>query len=298
MSGCRTIPRQIAAQADRRYAGVRLSEWQASLAAKEKTLRVLLVHGMNNHPFGIVGNKPNLQGNYTYVGLRRQLGSWDSAEPSWKQALIADATKNGWRVMIDRIARRFGHVGPDVNSEFTLIEDPVTGRVLGYLFTRDFPAGEGRAGVKFYVASWALSVVELKEQEFGSWGLLNPEPGTSPGDYIDGRVSDTQPVLNKHRAKLNQHLKLHTVNWGLADPSLYLTTAGAPIRRVVAHALREMAGEATGGDRAIIVAESLGSTIALDCAKAFLEGNSPEGVTGWGWGDAAPPADADVWVDA
>lgn len=286
LSGCRTIARQIGAQADRRYAEVRLGEWEKSLAAHGSTLRVLLVHGMNNHPFGISGNKPHLHGSYTYAALREQLGSWAQAEPTWRTALISDAVANSSPGLIRQIADRFGHKGETGETQFSPIKDPTSGKVLGYFLTREFPATARRAGLKFYVANWALSVAELKEEEFGSWGFLDPV-ARAAGHYIEGRASDTDPELNRHRAMLNQRLKLHTVNWGLADPSLYLTSAGGPIRRVVSNALRDMAEEASPGDRAIIVAESLGSTIALDCARAFLEGSNPEGVLAWNWGEDA-----------
>src|ERR1044071_1431936 len=79
-AGC-TIPRTFFATADCDYKRVRLRHWAENSASESATIRVLLVHGMNNHPFGFKGGKPELYGCATYTDLQTKL----SGPLNWQQ---------------------------------------------------------------------------------------------------------------------------------------------------------------------------------------------------------------------
>jgi hypothetical protein len=123
--------------------------------------------------------------------------------------------------------------------------------------------------------NWCIAGVTAKERRFGSWGLLDPHPRAG-ANYIAGEVGDFERSLNERRQMVNKYLKLHVMDWGLGDAVLYLGDTGNGYRRVVATQLKKLLGEAGPNDRLAIVADSLGSTIALDTVQELVHEMDPK----------------------
>lgn len=262
-AGC-TISRTFFATADCDYKRVRLRKWAEDSAKESGTIRVLLVHGMNNHPFGFKGGKPELYGCATYADLQTKLSgplNWQELE-ELRNLAVAEQFND----FINALALKLGAGQENQSHEdnFTIV--PANdGRAAGYVFTRTFEASEpGRRALKFYVANWALAACVDKERQFGGWNnstsVLNLK-----GDH------DFDPGLDQHRAWLNKMLKRGTIDWGLGDAALYLSDEGEKFRQVVKATIRRIRNETKKRDRIAIISASLGSTIALDCIPMLFQ---------------------------
>lgn len=259
-AGC-TISRTFFATTDCDYKRVRLMRWASDSRCEHSTIRVLLVHGMNNHPFGFSGGKPNLYGCATYADLQQTLsGPLDLKQ---KEKLCVLATKAQFDTLIEALAKQLG-VGPEdkPHDSFEIIPGD-DGRAAGYIFTRSFLPTSKCGTLKFYVANWALSACVEKERQFGGWN-------NSTQGLKEGEDHDFDPALEAERAPLNKILKRQTIDWGLGDASLYLSDKGEKFRAVVNEALRRIRSETNRDDRIAIVSASLGSTIALDCISTLF----------------------------
>ena len=69
LPGC-TISRTFSVTTDCNYKRIKLQKWSQDSAQENGTIRVLLIHGMNNHPFGFAG-KPELDGCASYAELQQ-----------------------------------------------------------------------------------------------------------------------------------------------------------------------------------------------------------------------------------
>jgi hypothetical protein len=261
--GC-TITRTFSVTADCSYKRIRLQKWSEDSAQESGTIRVLLVHGMNNHPFGFASGKPDLDGCASYASLQQKLSG--DLTPDDRNALRAKAVKSQFDYFITRLASEL-EVGQenvaDVN-DFTIIPSSDNGSALGYVFTRSFGAsGPGHRALKFYVVNWSLLACVIKEQQFGGWG-------NSQTNTVNKGDRDFDPALDKHRASLNKYLKRNTIDWGLSDAALYLSAAGEKFRQVVKEGIRRLQKETSLRDRIAIVSASLGSTIALDTVSTLF----------------------------
>lgn len=262
-AGC-TISRTFFATADCDYKRVRLRAWAAHSARENGTIRVLLVHGMNNHPFGFSGGKPNLFGCATYADLQTKLsGPLDSKQLQDLHDLAVGAQ---FDTLIQALAQQLGASHEEERPDSFTIIPGGDGRAIGYIFTRSFSAAKsGRRALKFYVANWALSACVEKERQFGGWS-------SSTGDRRGDR--DFDPALEAQRAPLNKLLKRQTIDWGLGDASLYLSDKGGKFRDVVNAAIRRIRSETDRHDRIAIISASLGSTIALDCIPTLFRSDA------------------------
>jgi hypothetical protein len=254
-----TNPQTFSAQADCRYTPIKMAEWAPKTAEEGGTIRFLLVHGMNNHPFGMAHSEPELGGSTTYAGLQRTLsGDVDCEQKLRFRRLAAASQFNDFIISLSRSLN-----GPENEitancPDFSIIKDPQTRLAIGYTFTRTFRATSTRPALKFYVVNWGLGAAVLKERQFGSWSNLQSRPGS-----IEGVASEYDPHLNKNRAYLNKYLKTDIIDWGFGDAALYLGAAGSQFRHVVSVGIDRLSAETTRNDRVAIVTHSLGSTITL-----------------------------------
>jgi len=263
LPGC-TISRTFSATTDCNYKRIKLQKWSQDSAQENGTIRVLLIHGMNNHPFGFAG-RPELDGCTTYAELQQKLsGNLTLAD---RQRLRTRAIQSQFDYFIKRLASKLevGEEAPADPKDFTIIRTSDDGPALGYMFTRSFGAtGPGHRALKFYIANWALGACVSKEQQFGGWA------GTSKSEKLQGD-RDFDSRLDKYRAAINKSLKWSTIDWGLGDAALYLSpTAGEKFRQVVRAGVQRLQSETGPRDRVAIVSASLGSTITLDTVSAML----------------------------
>jgi len=263
LPGC-TISRTFSVTTDCNYKRIKLQKWNQDSAQENGTIRVLLIHGMNNHPFGFAG-KPELDGCTTYAELQQKLSGNLTLDD--RQRLRTRAIQSQFDYFITRLASKLevGEEAPADPKDFTIIRASDDGPALGYMFTRSFGAtGPRHRALKFYVANWALSACVSKEQQFGGW-VENTKSEKLKGDL------DFDSRLDKHRAAINKLLKRNTIDWGLGDAALYLSPTGEKFRQVVRAGVQRLQSETGPRDRVAIVSASLGSTITLDTVSAMLE---------------------------
>ncbi len=273
-SGC-TIPRYLGAQADAHFTGVKIEDWEKPPKSGTRTIRVLLVHGMDNQPFGNHNNDtytPELFGAPTYEKLQEKLATINS-DASFRGSVIRAAVSQSWDQFVTKAAERLGNKEVSLpDHEFRLVNDS-EGKPIGYTITRTFAPNANGVGLKFYIANWGLGAAVLKEQRFGSWGCLTTDNPAAHG-YTQGEVNDFDRGLNGSRAQLNKLLKLQTMDWGMGDAALYLGDAGKEFRRPVTSALNQLVRQSGPDDRVAIVTHSLGSTITLDAMVPIINGQS------------------------
>lgn len=271
VTGC-TSPKTFWAQADCHYTPIKMKRWSHCTAEKKSMIRVLLVHGMNNHPFGMTKGQPFLGDCQTYLCLKEKLSNWNSLDEQQRVTFKNRAIDSQFTYFIPILAAQLGAKLEDTAAiTFEILPDHDAGKAVGYLFTRTFfRDGTGEPAVKFYVVNWAVAAAPLKEHQFGAWGNL-ADGGNSQGDLPSGVAGDFDPELNKHRAYLNKNLKINTIDWGLADASLYMSPVGDKFLQVVRTGMQRITSDFHSNDRVAIVSASLGSTITLDAATDFLD---------------------------
>lgn len=233
---------------------------------QKSTVRFLLVHGMNNHPFGEhkqgpKKGQPNLVGDETYTALverlktisPKALGPYAEAATHQFQDFISSYTAK------NHLMEEGGTI---TAKDFHIIKK--NGEVLGYTFRRSFKPTAGRAGhpVEFYVASWALGACVAKEKAYGS----------HDGQTIPGDAPDHLPAIDARRHKLNRGLKHSVVNWGLTDAALYRGAPGKDYEWAVMAAMNKLVGDLDkdGRDQTVIVTASLGSTITYNALQTLM----------------------------
>ena len=88
----------------------------------------------------------------------------------------------------------------------------------------------------------------------------------------EGRTSDWTKLMIDEQASINGSLKRNLISWGLTDVSIYLKEYGFYFEWAVADALGEMlkAWPEEEETRLAVVAESLGSTIALNAVAQVI----------------------------
>lgn len=232
-------------------------------------IRVLLVHGMGDHPFGFDNQtqQPNLLGFHTYAALNE---SFANSLPDSK--IISDATdaaKNShFQNFIPKLANQLGYgVELKQRSEFHPIYDPEHSdgkrSAVGYWFSRSYGESEQSATkIKFYVVEYAFAGAVKKESQFGSWD----------GQSIAGHFQDFDPKIDGYRHKLNRQLKLSVVDWGLGDASLYLGKYGEKYKFAVSTIIKKVEDDLQEPDHLAIITESLGSTVTLDALRELQSG--------------------------
>ena len=263
LPGC-TISRTFSVTADCNYKRIKLQKWSQDSAQENGTIRVLLIHGMNNHPFGFAG-KPELDGCTTYAELQQKLSGNLTLDD--RQRLRTRAIQSQFDYFITRLASKLevGEEAPADPRDFKIIRASDHGPALGYMFTRSFGAtGPRHRALTFYIANWALSACVSKEQQFGGW------TENTKGEKLKGD-RDFDSRVDKHRAAINKLLKRNTIDWGLGDAALYLSPTGEKFRQVVRAGVQRLQSETGPRDRVAIVSASLGSTITLDTVSAMLE---------------------------
>lgn len=121
----------------------RLSKWAEHSASENGTIRVLLAHGMNNHPFGSSGGKPNLYGCGTYAGLQNKFSG--TIAPKERQDLHALAVKAQFYDLIKALARELGAGQENELGEhiFNIVKSN-DGLAAGYIFPRSFDSARPR----------------------------------------------------------------------------------------------------------------------------------------------------------
>jgi hypothetical protein len=263
LPGC-TISRTFSVTADCNYKRIKLQKWSQDSAQENGTIRVLLIHGMNNHPFGFAG-KPELDGCTTYAELQQKLSGNLTLDD--RQRLRTRAIQSQFDYFIKRLASKLevGEEAPVDPKDFTIIRASDDGSALGYMFTRSFGAtGPRHRALTFYVANWALSACVSKEQQFGGW------TENTKGEKLKGD-RDFDSRVDKHRAAINKSLKWNTIDWGLGDAALYLSPTGEKFQQVVRAGVQRLQSETGPRDRVAIVSASLGSTITLDAVSEMLK---------------------------
>jgi hypothetical protein len=263
LPGC-TISRTFLVTADCKYKGIKLQKWSQNSVQENGTIRILLIHGMNNHPFGFAG-KPDLDGCTTYAELQQKLSGNLTLDE--RQRLRTRAIQSQFDYFIKRLASKLevGEEAPPDPKDFKIIRASDDGPALGYLFTRSFGAtGPRHRALTFYIANWALSACVSKEQQFGGW-TENTKSEKLKGDR------DFDSRLDKHRAAINKSLKWNTIDWGLGDAAFYLSSTGEKFRQVVSAGVQRLQSETGPHDRVAIVSASLGSTITLDTVSEMLK---------------------------
>jgi hypothetical protein len=263
LSGC-TSPAYLWSQADRRYTAVKIKDWETGNGSP-RTIRVLLVHGMGNHPFGSDGKTgPQLFQQNTYRDLQKWLKENQHDKEKMK-AVRAAAEESSWPEFIRNSSKELGHA-KDTHADpgFELVSDSHS-NPIGYVFTQSYKANGNGVQLKFYIANWGLGTAVRKERRFGSWNSL-----TGGANRIDGDVSDFDPELNAQRVWGNKKLKLETMDWGLGDAALYMSKTPS-LAKPVTVALQQLLKDSGPNDRIAVVTHSLGSTITLDALVPFLE---------------------------
>jgi hypothetical protein len=280
LCGCITTTRYLWAQADHNYTAVKINDWVRNQTPAGTTIRVLLVHGMNDFPFGgsELANKPNLlfPGVTSYAQLSGTLSRLAIGSTNW-QTMFTAAQQDNWGDFIDFIAQKGNQLGfkEDTaaeladHNEFRWVRDPGVG-LAGFIFTRTFRNTNG-ATFKFYIVNWGLGAAIVKERTFGSWAAL------SDTNAVQGQVNDYGQQLNQHRSIFNKKLKLDVMDWGLGDAALYLNSRGNMLREPVKQGLAQMLTEAGPQDHLAIITHSLGSTITMDALLDYYRSTSNEG---------------------
>jgi len=274
-SGC-SGTRYLWSQADRHYTAVKIKDWNHAPGGSGRTIRILLVHGMNTHPFGTLqSGQPNLLGSDSYVDLQRKLERMVKSKQDLSAAFAAAEASN-WAEFITNIAgllhnRELSHA--DHQFRFIAGQDQ---KPIGYIFTRSFGRNENGVKIKFYIANWSLGSAVLKEPRFGKWSLLLQSPSQV---HPDGAVKDFDPRLNAERALVNKIAKEQVMDWGLGDAALYLGDESAEFQKPVRAALETLIAESGADDRIAIITHSLGSTITLDTMAPMLSGTGFSSLT-------------------
>ena len=119
LPGC-TISRTFSVTTDCNYKRIKLQKWNQDSAQENGTIRVLLIHGMNNHPFGFAG-KPELDGCTTYAELQQKLSGNLTLDD--RQRLRTRAIQSQFDYFITRLASKLevGEEAPADPKDFTII---------------------------------------------------------------------------------------------------------------------------------------------------------------------------------
>src|SRR5579862_3670145 len=183
-SAC-TIPRNLWSQADSHYTAVKIKDWENPVPRQDSTIRVLLVHGMNNFPFGGSLDNPNYLGYHSYKELADHMATWTEHSPEW-DAMVKTAVQQDWDQFITTAGRDLHHkeCSPP-GYEFHVWKDPSNGRIVGYTYARTFGPNENGVRLKCYVANWGMDAAVLKEKTFRN--LVKPAP---PGAATNGSPRD------------------------------------------------------------------------------------------------------------
>ncbi len=271
-----------------------LAEWH-----RNYHVRFLLIHGMNNHPFGFKDGKPQLAGLRSYHRASAALGYWNTKE-KWlsknedyderyasseaeyqeiRQKLVSNAKKFQMRGFIDRYIKAAGYeAAHEIEmpfKDFSVIDHPKLHTGLGYCFKIKYapPKDAELKPITFYVVSWNIWNSSQKEQAFG---YFDPKRGNIKTER--GTTREGSPFFRKHRLILNNSLKSSVMNWGLADASIYLSEEGYSQEFAVAKAVNvlgnDLGSDKKYKDRIAIVTESLGSTITVNALDKLVK--SPE----------------------
>ncbi len=259
---------------------------------QEGALRVLMVHGMSNHPFGAetsfahplpLNRAPGSSGtgyglvtdsgakSTLYQTLERRLTDrpWQQQPLAFRQQIIRTVADVQFSKCIAELAHSLGcHVdktnfADPQESDFQLILHPhQRNRLLGYTLRRRFEVEGTNQAVEFYICSWAMQSCVEKEKTY-----LNIDDVAHPGM----RVSS----LNKDRSYLNLMLKQEMINWGLTDAALYVGRLEEDFQYALASGIGWMLRDfSPQRDQTAVITASLGSTIAMDTIGKLVEGSS------------------------
>lgn len=231
-------------------------------AGEGGTLRVFLVHGMSNHPYG---DKNAFSDTFDkdvadYPALLEKMKS-----PAWRNGKKADFIKaivgSQFTPLIPNLAATLG-LHQEEGVELQWLTGNGEQDVIGYQLRRPFRGvvdGQERR-VVFYVSSWAHTCLEPKSE------LARHE------EYPERKY----PIANKG-------IKDGLVTWGLMDAALYVGTNRHRMEEAVAQGLSAMWAESAGQsahDRYVFVSASLGSIITLNTLTRILNEAPPAGTTG------------------
>lgn len=248
------------------------------------TLRILLVHGMNNHPFGDETQFVKKFGASatTYAALQqRLLQMLDARGPDTKEyqdlraSLTAAILGEQFPGLIEHMNKKLGKAEAEQDpSELTLFCHPASGpnrRVLGYDLAVKYREKHGGRRVEYHICSWALPVALHKEQVYGSVG-----DASHPGN--------TQKWFPQQASRVNRGLKEGLINWGLTDAAIYVgkerTTCQWTVAQSLAHAVDGLDAKKDG---LAVVTHSLGSTITVDALCKLLTGSLQLNGTHFHW---------------
>ncbi len=230
-------------------------------------VQFLLIHGMNNHPFGTTGRSGNQNylGQGSYSGLEYHLRGWDGFGDEEKAKIAGAARENQFAEFIDAYASKAGvEVPRDQQLVFRPIRDSAGRSVSGYLLVVKGTHRQSGNPVTFNIVCWSILSSVKKEAIYGSWS------GSS-----SGQLSDYD--LDRWRHGINRDIRRGVVTWGLNDASLYMGRSGKEfewcVYRGLAHVLESMQPQ----ERVAVVTASLGSTIAFNTIDKLV---SREGIAG------------------
>ncbi len=265
VQGCSFIPDQLLEKDVSPYVNLPgMKDW-----TKSGVVRVLLVHGMGDHPFGFDNKtqQPVLLGPHTYAVSSDMFANSSPGSPFFLDATNA-AENSHFQNFIPKLAGQLGY-GAELKdqSEFEPIYDPEQSggkrSVVGYWFSRSYSdSAQSPTKIKFYVVEYAFAGAVKKESQFGSWD----------GRSVIGHFQDFDPKIDSYRHKLNRQLKLSIVDWGLGDASLYLGKYGDKYRFAVGTVIKKVEGDLQEPDHLAIITESLGSTVTLDALRELQSG--------------------------
>jgi hypothetical protein len=236
-----------------------LEDWHA-----KGGVHFLLVHGMNNHPFGFIdsADTPNYLDRGSYAGLESYLRNWKGLPPEEKRRVAAVAKNSQFSDFIKTYSKRAGITIPDSQQlDFTPIFDSSNTSVSGYLLTLRGTHSSGTP-VTFNVVCWSILSSVRKEAIYGAWSHA---PGAA-----EGLLSDFK--LDPLRNEVNRGIRRGVVVWGLTDASLYMSSSAPEFEWCVYQGVKRVIKGMDKKDRVAVVTASLGSTIAFNAIDKLVAG--------------------------
>lgn len=241
-----------------------LAQWQK----EHGTLHVLVVHGMNNHPFGNPAKLGTIAGCQSYAEVQEKLSHWDSLSEPERRAFSEPAVRAQSAEVLKDFAKACGQeVCDECDAASTFKPVMRNGKAVGYTFTRPCYSKDRRQETAFHVVSWALGAAVAKEKQYGN--PLLKKPG--------GLVNDYDPEYAKRRYFLNGQLKQNMMNWGLTDAALYIGPHGADFQYCVTQGIKDLLSGLRDEDHVAVVSSSLGSTITFETFDLALSGREGTG---------------------
>jgi len=244
-----------------------LSQLRQQVAQKPGgTLRILLVHGMSNHPFGEeteFKRRFNLTKN-TYAALQAKFAEWES-QSDFRKSVASAIGSAQFSEFVPQTAKRLGCPYEILPNSYTdkkpveIIRHPSKPKtVLGYVLKRQFSSSQnGPAGVEFYICSWAMQAAIHKEDVYS-----RIDDGCHSG--ITSTFSDLAVFGNRARKK-------GIVNWGLTEAAIYVGGHQQEFQWAVAQAMANtLEGLDSRRGALAVVTASLGSAITIDTFKNLL----------------------------